>query len=120
MAERGISTRVYKIRKLTPRECFRLQGLTFEDCDKASAAGVSNSQLYSQAGNGIITNCIQLLMEHLFKAQYYADYVCMDERILREQEESRRKQYEAYVRESSYDPGYEEWCKKIGEGWHFF
>lgn len=39
-----------KIRKLTPDECFILQGATIEDCQKCKDAGVSNSQLYKQAG----------------------------------------------------------------------
>ena len=39
-----------RIRKLTPDECFILQGSTIEDCEKCRAAGVSNSQLYKQAG----------------------------------------------------------------------
>ena len=69
----------YSIRKLTPRECFRLMGLTSEDCDRAAALGVSNSQLYKQAGNGIITNCVELLFEHLYKAQYDSDYTTYDE-----------------------------------------
>ena len=69
----------YRIRKLTPRECWKLMGLTFEDCDKATAAGVSNTQLYKQAGNGIITNCVELLFEHLYKAQYDSDFECYDE-----------------------------------------
>ena len=69
----------YRIRKLTPRECFKLMGLTFSDCDKAAAVGVSNSQLYKQAGNGIITNCIELLFEHLYKSQYDPNFKCFDE-----------------------------------------
>lgn len=44
----------YRIRKLTPRECWRLMGYTDEDFDKAKGAGVSNSQLYKQAGNAIV------------------------------------------------------------------
>lgn len=70
---------VYRIRKLTPRECWKLMGLTFEDCDKAASVGVSNSQLYKQAGNGIITNCIELLFEHLYKSQYDPSFECYDE-----------------------------------------
>lgn len=69
-----------RIRKLTPRECYRLMGLTFEDCDKASELGVANTHLYRQAGNGIITNCCALLAEHLYKAQYDDTYICTDER----------------------------------------
>lgn len=39
-----------KIRKLTPEECFILMSATKEDCQKCKDAGVSNSQLYKQAG----------------------------------------------------------------------
>lgn len=69
-----------RIRKLTPRECYKLMGLTFEDCDKAAEIGVADTHLYKQAGNGIITNCCELLAEHLYKAQYDDTYICTDER----------------------------------------
>lgn len=69
----------YRIRKLTPNECWKLMGLTEIDCAKAIAIGVSDSQLYKQAGNGIVTNCCELLAEHLYKAQYDGTYVCTDE-----------------------------------------
>jgi DNA (cytosine-5)-methyltransferase 1 len=39
-----------KIRKLVPEETFLLMGATIEDCQKCKDAGVSNSQLYKQAG----------------------------------------------------------------------
>lgn len=42
----------YRIRKLTPRECFRLQTVPEHYIDKILAAGVSNTQLYKIAGNG--------------------------------------------------------------------
>lgn len=71
----------FRIRKLTPRECWRLMGLTFKDCDKARDIGVANTHLYKQAGNGIITNCCELLAEHLYKAQYNNDFVCTDEKM---------------------------------------
>ncbi len=70
-----------RIRKLTPRECYRLMGLTFEDCDKAAKLGVADTHLYKQAGNGIITNCCELLAEHLYKAQYDSTYICTDEKM---------------------------------------
>lgn len=69
----------YRIRKLTPRECFVLMGLTMEDCDKCADVGVSNSQLYKQAGNGIITNCVELIFEHLYKSQYNPSFETFDE-----------------------------------------
>lgn len=71
---------LYRIRKLTPRETFALMGFTFEDCDKCWAVGQSNSALYKACGNSIVTNCISLLFEHLYKAQYDSDYVCTDEK----------------------------------------
>lgn len=72
----------WRIRKLVPRECFALQGMTKEDCDKASAVGVSNSQLYAIAGNGLICDCVQLIAEHLYKALVDEDYECTDEKML--------------------------------------
>lgn len=71
-----------RIRKLTPRECYALMGLAFEDCNNAAAAGVSNTHLYKQAGNGIVTNCCGLIAEHLYKAQYDNTYVCTDEKMI--------------------------------------
>lgn len=70
---------IYRIRKLTPNECWKLMGLTEIDCAKAIAIGVSDSQLYKQAENGIVTNCCELLAEHLYKAQYDNTYTCTDE-----------------------------------------
>lgn len=69
----------YRIRKLTPVECWKLQGLTKEDCEKAKNVGTANSHLYRQAGNGICVPCVQLLFEHLYKALYDDTYVCTDE-----------------------------------------
>ena len=75
----------YRVRKLTPTECWRLMGLTTDDCEKARAVGVSNSQLYRQAGNGIVANCVELLAEHLYKAQYDNTYKCTDENFTQPQ-----------------------------------
>lgn len=77
----------FRIRKLTPRECYKLMGLTFEDCDKAKNIGVADTHLYKQAGNGIITNCCELLAEHLYKAQYDNTYICSDENFTKPQVE---------------------------------
>lgn len=46
-----------RVRKLTPRECFRLMGFSDEDFDKAASVN-SNSQLYKQAGNSIVVNVL--------------------------------------------------------------
>ncbi len=45
------------IRKLTPKECFRLQGWSDEYFDRAEFVN-SNSQLYKQAGNGVTVNVV--------------------------------------------------------------
>lgn len=66
------------IRKLVPAECFILMGMTTEDVEKCRAVGVSDSQLYKIAGNGLVTNCIQFLMEHLKKA-YKPNFKTTDE-----------------------------------------
>lgn len=75
---------MYRIRKLTPTECFILMGMTAEDCEKCSAVGVSNSQLYKQAGNGLISNIIQYMGEHLYKTVYDNNYETTDEKMVRE------------------------------------
>jgi len=53
----------YRIRKLTPRECFRLMGVTEADIDKIQQSGVSQSQQYKMAGNSIVVDCLY----HLFR-----------------------------------------------------
>ena len=47
-----------RIRKLTPRECWRLQGFTDEQFDKARATGLSDSRLYKMAGNAVTVKVI--------------------------------------------------------------
>lgn len=69
----------WAIRKLNPIECWRLMGFTDADVAKCKAVGMSDTQLYRQAGNSIITNCIELLAEHLYKSQYDENYKCYDE-----------------------------------------
>jgi DNA (cytosine-5)-methyltransferase 1 len=54
-----------KIRKLTPKECWRLMGFSDEDFDKASKVN-SNSQLYKQAGNSIVVNVLMEIFKKLF------------------------------------------------------
>lgn len=53
----------YRIRKLTPKETWRLMGFSDTDIDNAIAVGMSNAQLYKQAGNSI---CVPVL-EHIFR-----------------------------------------------------
>ena len=71
------------IRKLTPSECFKLQGMASEDVEKCRDIGVSDTQLYCQAGNGLTTTCPQFIMEHLFKTIENNAYECTDERMQR-------------------------------------
>ena len=47
-----------KIRRLTPKECFRLQGFPDEYFDRAKATGMSDTQLWKQAGNTVTVNVI--------------------------------------------------------------
>ena len=56
----------YRIRKLTPRECFRLMGMRDDDIDKIQAAGISNTQQYKIAGNSIVVNVLEVIFEKLF------------------------------------------------------
>lgn len=51
----------FRVRKLTPKECWRLMGFDDEDFHKARNAGISNSQLYKQAGNSIVVNVLQAI-----------------------------------------------------------
>ncbi|MGR6115825.1 DNA (cytosine-5-)-methyltransferase [Aeribacillus composti] len=55
----------YRIRKLTPRECFRLQGFPDSEFDKLVAAGISNSQLYKMAGNAVTVNVVEAIGSRL-------------------------------------------------------
>ena len=55
----------YRIRKLTPRETFRLQGFPDSEFDKLVAAGISNSQLYKMAGNAVTVNVIDAIGRRL-------------------------------------------------------
>jgi DNA (cytosine-5)-methyltransferase 1 len=73
------------VRKLTPRESYRLMGFSDKCYDKALELGLSDSAGYKQAGNSIVTTCIMLLMEHLYKAQYDNEYICFDENFIRPQ-----------------------------------
>lgn len=54
-----------RIRRLTPRECWRLQGFPDAYFDKAKAAGISDTQLYKQAGNGVTVNVARAIGEKL-------------------------------------------------------
>lgn len=57
-----------RIRKLTPKECFRLMGFDDEDFEKAAAVN-SNTQLYKQAGNSIVVDVLENIFKSLFEAE---------------------------------------------------
>ena len=58
----------YRIRKLTPRECGRLMGVSDEDIDKMAAVN-SNTQLYKQFGNSIVIDVMCEMFRNLYIEQ---------------------------------------------------
>lgn len=69
----------YLIRRLTALEYVKFMGLTDADYKKMINMNVSSASIYKQCGNGIVTNCPQLIFEHLYKAIHDSNYVCVDE-----------------------------------------
>lgn len=63
---RGYKPLDYRIRKLTPRECFRLMGVSEENIDTIQAAGISNSQQYKLAGNSIVVDVLYHIFNKMF------------------------------------------------------
>lgn len=55
------------IRKLTPKECFRLMGFDDSDVDKLITNGISNTQLYKMAGNSIVVTVLENLFKQIYK-----------------------------------------------------
>lgn len=62
----GVLMDIYpvRIRKLTPKECWRLQGFTDEQFEKAAKVN-SNAQLYKQAGNAVTVNVVEAIGKHI-------------------------------------------------------
>jgi DNA (cytosine-5)-methyltransferase 1 len=56
----------YRIRKLTPRECYRLMGVDDADIDTIQSSGISNTQQYKQAGNSIVVD----VLYHIFRKMF--------------------------------------------------
>ena len=79
-----------RIRKLTPKECWKLMDFNEGAFEKAQEVN-SNTQLYKQAGNSIVVNCLVAIMGQLFegKEDFYA------ESIRNRQAESKRQVKEA-------------------------
>lgn len=66
-AKTGLYEDNFRIRKLTPLECWRLQGFRDTMFHKAQELGISDSQLYKQAGNSITVNVLYYIFKNLFK-----------------------------------------------------
>lgn len=58
--------RRYRIRKLTPTECFRLMDVDDSDIEKMKRAGIAKTNLYKLAGNSIVVSCMYHLFRKLF------------------------------------------------------
>lgn len=68
-----------RVRKLTPGEVFRIMGFTDEDYKACKEAGISETQLYKQAGNSIVVD----VLFHIFLSLYYAmPYLFEDMKVL--------------------------------------
>ena len=68
----------YRIRKLTPRECFRLMGVDDADIDKIQASGISNSQQYKCAGNSIVVDVLYHIFRKMFvETENENDQLCL-------------------------------------------
>ncbi len=57
------------IRKLIPLECWRLQGFTDEQFNKVKAVGMSDAQLYKQAGNAVTTNVVEAIAKFILEIE---------------------------------------------------
>ncbi len=68
---KGILETNFRIRKLTPKECFRLMGFTDADIENCQNIGISDTQLYKQAGNSIVTDVLFYIMLEIYKAMPY-------------------------------------------------
>ena len=68
----GLEPKIFKncrIRKLTPKECWRLMDFTDEEFEAAQNAGVSKTQLYKQAGNSIVVSVLAGIFNNLLGEQ---------------------------------------------------
>lgn len=65
--------KIYRIRKLTPRECYRLMGISDGDYDKAAEVSTA-TQLYKQAGNSICVNVLVAIFGQMFEG-HENDYI---------------------------------------------
>jgi site-specific DNA-cytosine methylase len=59
--------KIYKIRKLTSRECLRLMGVSDGDIDRIKEAGISETQQYKMAGNSIVVPVLEAIFTQMFR-----------------------------------------------------
>ena len=69
-----VQDNTFKIRRLTPLECFRLMGFDDEDFNKIKIVGISDSQAYKQAGNSIVVPVLEAILENLFLIKKVEEY----------------------------------------------
>ena len=58
----------FSMRYLTPGECWKFMGFSYEDYQKAKAIGLSDLQLYKQAGNSIAVPCLEALFKRIYES----------------------------------------------------
>ena len=63
-----VATGFYSMRYLTPGECWKFMGFSYEDYSKAKAIGLSDLQLYKQAGNSIAVPCLEALFKGIYES----------------------------------------------------
>lgn len=61
-----VATPDYRIRKYTPRECFRLMGVEEKDIETLLNTGLSNTRLYALAGNSIVVDVLYYIFKQMF------------------------------------------------------
>lgn len=72
----------YRIRKLTPKECFRLMGVRDDDIDTILNSGVSNSQQYKMAGNSIVVDVLMGIFKQMLEPDDTTAEILPDEQQL--------------------------------------
>ena len=68
----------YRIRKLTPRECWRLMAFSNEDFERAERVN-SNTQLYKQAGNSIVVAVLEAIFRQMLQPNFFNNDIQSDE-----------------------------------------
>lgn len=71
----GDEVKRYRIRKLTPKECWRLMGFSDEDFKKAESVNC-NTHLYAQAGNSIVLNVLEAIFGKMVESDEGSGRIC--------------------------------------------